>query len=122
MIDRGGSRVFCANYSNVYSDMRMRKVTQQSIVVQPPSPDVPEVIHDHDEVVAMQDDDEVVAMTMLDEDKITSDGCSVGNELDTISVSNESIDDKSVYSNKSVNGAVSEKLYSEETQSKDVEV
>ena len=100
----------------------MRKVTQQSIVVQPPSPDVPEVIHDHDEVVAMQDDDEVVAMTMLDEDKVTSDGCSVGNELDTISVSNESIDDKSVYSNRSVNGAVSDKLYSEETQSKDVEV
>ena len=111
MIDRG-SRVFCANYSNCYSDMRMRKVTQQSIVVLPPSPDVPEVVHD---------EDEVVAMTMLDEDKVTSDGCSVGNELDTISVSNESIDDKSVYSNRSVNGAVSAKFYLENTQSKDEE-
>ena len=112
MIDSGSS-VFCANYSNCYSDMRMRKVTQQSIVVLPPSPDVPEVIHD---------EDEVVAMTMLDEDKVTSDGCSVGNELDTISVSNESIDDKSVYSNRSVNGAISAKLYLEDTQSKDEEV
>ncbi|KAL5259726.1 hypothetical protein ACHWQZ_G009986 [Mnemiopsis leidyi] len=102
MIDRG-SRVLSANYSNCYSDIRIKRVTQQSIMVLPPSPDGPDVVHD-----------EEVVMEIFGKDNVTRDVSSIGNELDTISVSNDSIDNNSVYSNKSVNGMLSEKLYTED--------